>query len=151
MAAPKCYQNHSQKNQWSDWTKKKTKLLFTTKVSSLRASPLPTMLFSYFLMGFKIDQVVLRSPFSIFIYFFNTSQFRLFNLYYLLDHFDYMKAFPNHVKLRTLSPLQCRKSLIWNQHQQCWSAYPNEFFAHTLPDITDFSPVFFISAGYQFH
>jgi membrane-associated phospholipid phosphatase len=120
-----------------------TSSLFSAK--SVRFALIVTvayLLFSYFLLGFKTDQLVLAFIFNSLYFATSTTRrfitgFSIFIVYWII--FDYMKAFPNYLynKVHIESLYNAEKQLFglqWNNSLLT----PNEFFALNHTSFMDF-------------
>lgn len=118
-------------------------LLFAAAVSLLYLA------ISYFLIGFKTDQLVLIAIFNFFYFVSKATRrfiigFSIFIVYWII--FDYMKAFPNYRynDVHIASLYQMEKSFFgirWNN----LFLTPNEYFAHnTATSLDILSGIFYL-------
>ena len=120
---------------------KKGKLVTPKTIQFALLASAAYLVFSYFLIGFKADQLVLIGIFNT-LYFANWNTrnfilgFSIFIIYWII--FDYMKAFPNY----KFSPVHIEDLYNW---EKSWFGInwnnrivtPNEYFAQNTSSILD--------------
>jgi hypothetical protein len=113
------------------------------------------LLLSYFLVGFKSDQLVLLSIFNLCFYASVVTRkfilgFSIFIVYWII--FDYMKAFPNYyykdVAIGGLYNLE--KSIFGIHHNNAPCLTPNEYLLLKRNTVWIFLQGPFTSAGYPY-
>ena len=107
------------------------------------------LLFSYFLIGFKTDQLFLSGLFVVAYFSSVVSRkfiigFSIFIVYWIL--FDYMKAFPNYAYNQVhISALYNAEKMLFGIHQKNIILTPNEFWLTRTTNYLDiFSGIFYL-------
>src|SRR5471030_1474425 len=118
------------------------------------ALSLAYLLLSWFLVGFKSDQLWLTGIFNFLFYLSPVTRkfilgFSIFIVYWII--FDYMKAFPNyHYNTVHIADLYNFEKKLFGINFKGKLVTPNEYWRLNGSTFLDVAAVFFIFAGYRY-